>query len=111
MLAVPVMASHADVVRCVAGNATAEEVQTMYEEFHHDYDSNRDGKIDRSEIRDWVMPGDKPAAESEADHLIAETDANGDKKLTYQEITDKHKLWVGSMATGHGAHLHDGGEL
>lgn len=83
----------------------------MYQQFHHDYDSNRDGKIDRTEIKDWVMPGDKPAAESEADHLISETDMDNDKKLTKDEITKHHKLWVGSAATGHGTHLHDSGEL
>ncbi|KAI0230455.1 Reticulocalbin-2 [Lamellibrachia satsuma] len=92
-------------------NVTKEEETDMYQQFHHDYDSNRDGKIDRTEIKDWVMPGDKPAAESEADHLISETDMDNDKKLTKDEITKHHKLWVGSAATGHGTHLHDSGEL
>ena len=96
---------------CVSDNATKDEETHMYEEFHHDYDTNRDGKIDRAEIKDWVLPGDKPAAESEADHLFAETDVSGDRRLSKEEITNQHQLWVGSAATGHGAQMHDSGEL
>ena len=37
-------------------------------------------------------------ASDEAKHLIAESDADKDGKLTFAEILEKFELWVGSMS-------------
>jgi len=47
----------------------------------------------------------------EAEHLIAETDSNGDGKLSSDEILAQHELWVGSEATDYGNMLLDKDEL
>lgn len=69
------------------------------------YDTNHDGHLDRTELRSWVLPDRKYMADEEAEHLISESDLNRDKKLTYDEILERHDLWVGSAATDYGQEL------
>ncbi|VDP78896.1 unnamed protein product [Echinostoma caproni] len=69
------------------------------------YDKNGDGKLDREELVDWVTPGFRRTATSEAEHLLMETDQNKDGKLSKDEILKQHELWVGSQATDYGRHL------
>jgi Ca2+-binding EF-hand superfamily protein len=76
------------------------------------YDTNSDGRLDRTELRSWVLPDRRSVADEEAEHLVSETDMNHDGKLTFDEILDRHDLWVGSAATDYGQELkHDAGEL
>jgi len=77
------------------------------------YDSNMDGRLDRSELGAWVLPDRRSIADEEAQHLMSETDMNGDERLTFDEILDRHDLWVGSAATDYGEELkrHDPAEL
>ena len=76
------------------------------------YDVNADGYLDMKELKAWVLPDRRSMADEEADHLISETDLNRDEKLTYDEILDRHDLWVGSAATDYGQELrHDPSEL
>ena len=60
------------------------------------HDKNKDGKLDRDEIRAWVLPNNQALAMEEAVHLIHETDSNRDGQLSMDEILDKYTLWVGS---------------
>ena len=56
-------------------------VKTEKEQFTQYRDKNKDGKMDRDEVSDWIMPDDFDHVESEAKHLIAESDADKVKSL------------------------------
>ena len=76
-----------------------------------EYDANKDGYLDKSELREWALPTQQEAAEDEAEHLMTESDADGDGKLTRDEILAQYELWVGSAVTDYGNSLHDPSEL
>lgn len=61
--------------------------------------------MDRHEIQVWLLPNKKNLAEEEAEHLIDETDSDGDRQLSLQEIVDKYDVWLGSAATQYGDEL------
>ncbi|KAL4225381.1 hypothetical protein ACF0H5_016070 [Mactra antiquata] len=65
-------------------------------------DTNGDGHMDSDEVKNWIIPPNYDHSEAEAKHLIYETDANKDGKLTKQEILDKYDIFVGSQATDFG---------
>lgn len=51
-------------------------VASEREQFAEFRDKNKDGKMDRDETRDWILPSDYDHAEAEAKHLVYESDAN-----------------------------------
>jgi hypothetical protein len=53
-----------------------EWVQNERTQFENYRDKNKDGRMDRSEVRDWILPPDYDHAEAEAKHLVFESDAN-----------------------------------
>ncbi|XP_002162407.1 calumenin-A [Hydra vulgaris] len=67
-------------------------------------DLDGSGKLDRNEMRNWVLPKLSETKE-EANHLIKGADDNNDNKLSYEEILDHYNLFVGSTATDHGKAL------
>jgi len=77
------------------------------------YDVNSDGRLDRTELRAWLLPDQRSVADEEAAHLMGETDMNDDSLLTFDEILDRQDLWVGSAVTDYGEELrrHDPAEL
>ena len=76
------------------------------------YDVDGNGRLDRREVAAWVVPDRRSMADDEAEHLVSETDANRDGRLTIEEILDRHDLWVGSAVTDYGEILkHDASEL
>lgn len=75
------------------------------EQFSIHRDKDGDGRLDRKEIADWIMPEDYDHAGAEAQHLIFEADVNKDKKLTRNEILDSQDLFVGSQVTDFGDYL------
>lgn len=88
------------------GNADEPEwVKTEREQFVEFRDKNRDGRMDKEETKDWILPSDYDHAEAEARHLVYESDQNKDGKLTKEEIVDKYDLFVGSQATDFGEAL------
>lgn len=59
------------------GDATEPEwVKTEREQFTEFRDKNKDGKMDKDETRDWILPSDYDHAEAEAKHLVYESDAD-----------------------------------
>ncbi|KAG7521664.1 calumenin-B [Solea senegalensis] len=82
-----------------------EWVKTEREQFSEFRDKNKDGKMDKEETRDWILPNDYDHAEAEAKHLLYESDADKDGRLTKAEIVDKYDLFVGSQATDFGEAL------
>ena len=75
------------------------------EQFNEFWDLNKDGKLDKDEIRHWILPQDYDHARAEARHLVYESDKNKDEKLTKEEILDNWNMCVGSQATNYGEDL------
>lgn len=44
------------------------------EQFNEFRDLNKDGKLDKDEIRHWILPQDYDHAQAEARHLVYESD-------------------------------------
>ena len=49
-------------------------VTSEREEFPNTRDKNNDGKMDREELADWIIPDDYDHSDAEAKHLIFEAD-------------------------------------
>lgn len=59
------------------GDANEPEwVKTEREQFTEFRDQNKDGRMDKDETRDWILPSDYDHAEAEAKHLLYESDAD-----------------------------------
>ncbi|XP_045896224.1 calumenin-A-like [Micropterus dolomieu] len=82
-----------------------EWVASERQQFSEFRDKNKDGKMDKEETLDWILPSDYDHAEAEAKHLLHESDANQDGKLTKKEILDKFDVFVGSQVTDFGEAL------
>ncbi|XP_026520576.1 reticulocalbin-1 [Notechis scutatus] len=87
------------------GGPEPDWVVTEREQFADFRDLNKDGKMDKEEIRHWILPKDYDHAQAEARHLVYESDADKDQKLTKQEILDNWNMFVGSQATNYGEDL------
>lgn len=76
-------------------------------------DHNKDGRLDRSEVGEWLWPADYDHVGIEANHLVKSADDSQDGKLTFDEILEHFDVFVGSQATQYGEHLkkHDPAEL
>uniref|UniRef100_A0A0N5C535 Reticulocalbin-3 n=1 Tax=Strongyloides papillosus TaxID=174720 RepID=A0A0N5C535_STREA len=90
-----------------------EWVESERELFREHRDKNNDNKLDRDEMRDWIMPIGFDHADAEAKHLIGIADDNKDGKLSPEEIIQHYDTFVGSQATDYGEQLqkHDPAEL
>ena len=73
-----------EIICCFLGdmwpNHNGEEpdwVKNERSQFHEHRDRNGDGKMDKAEVKEWIIPPDYDHSEAEARHLIYETD--GDK--------------------------------
>lgn len=87
------------------GEEDPEWVATERQQFSEFRDKNNDGKMDKEETLDWILPSDYDHAEAEAKHLLHESDTNQDGKLTKKEILDKYDVFVGSQVTDFGEAL------
>ncbi|KAJ8373759.1 hypothetical protein SKAU_G00043390 [Synaphobranchus kaupii] len=82
-----------------------EWIKTEREQFVEFRDKNKDGKMDKEETMDWILPSDYDHAEAESKHLVYESDSDKDGRLTKEEIVNKYDLFVGSQATDFGEAL------
>ncbi|KAL7979832.1 hypothetical protein Chor_008170 [Crotalus horridus] len=57
-----------------------EWVKTEREQFVEFRDKNHDGKMDKEETKDWILPSDYDHAEAEARHLVYESDKDKGKE-------------------------------
>lgn len=70
------------------GDATEPEwVKTEREQFTEFRDKNKDGKMDKDETRDWILPNDYDHAEAEAKHLVYESDTDKVRSRELQQST------------------------
>ncbi|XP_077425374.1 calumenin-B-like isoform X2 [Vanacampus margaritifer] len=65
-------------------------------------DKNTDGKLQREEIRDWLLLDENRHADAEVKLLFQKADADKDGRLTKAEILDKYDLFVGSKVSEFG---------
>jgi calumenin len=86
-------------------------VATEREQFGIYRDKNKDGRLDRDEIHQWILPQDYDHVEAETTHLMNHADTDHDKRLTMQEILDHYDVFVGSQATDFGEALNQHEEL
>lgn len=88
-------------------------VKSEREMFKQYRDKNGDGKLDKEEMKEWIMPSGFDHAEAEANHLIYMADDNKDGQLSKDEILAHYDVFVGSQATDYGEQLqkHDPTEL
>ena len=61
-----------------------EWVRTEREQFTEFRDTNKDGRMDKEETKDWILPSDYDHAEAEAKHLVYESD--NDKVHTHVDV-------------------------
>jgi Ca2+-binding EF-hand superfamily protein len=83
------------------------------EMFREHRDKDADGKLNKDEMRDWIMPVGFDHADAEAKHLVGIADDDKDGKLSPEEIITHYDTFVGSQATDYGEQLqkHDPAEL
>jgi len=74
--------------------------------FNSKLDKNKNGILEREEMKAWVLP-DREDTVKETKHLIASADDNEDGRLSFDEIVDHYATFVGSTATDHGQALRD----
>jgi len=88
-------------------------VKSEREMFKSYRDKNGDGKLDKEELKEWIMPTGFDHAEAEARHLLHLADDNKDLKLGKDEILAHYDAFVGSQVTDYGEQLqrHDPTEL
>jgi len=94
-----------DMYRGIPGEEEPEWVKSEREQFSQYRDKNKDGTMDKDEVKTWIIPPDYDHAEAEAKHLLFESDKDKDKKLTKNEVLNKYDLFVGSQATDFGEAL------
>lgn len=82
-----------------------EWVKREREQFKQYRDFNKDGYLDRTEVKEWIVPTNFDHAEAEAKHLIFEADSNKNGVLSKEEILDNYDVFVGSQATDFGEAL------
>lgn len=79
----------------VNGQKEPDWLQTERDGFTDFHDKNKDGKLDWSEVKEWILPHDYVT--SEADHLLKESDSDSDGRISKEEMLENHKLFVGSQ--------------
>jgi len=87
------------------GEEEPEWVDTEKQQFKEYRDKDGDGRLNLSEVRDWILPDDYNHAEAEAKHLVYESDDDKDGELSIDEILLHHDKFVGSQATDWGEAL------
>ncbi|CAH2105080.1 unnamed protein product [Euphydryas editha] len=66
------------------------------DKFDHELDLDRDGLLSLHELHRWLVPDNEEIADEEAAHLVAAADDDGDGRLSYREVLDHHRVFVGS---------------
>lgn len=95
----------ADMFAHEEGGPEPDWVASEREQFADFRDLNKDGKMDKDEIRHWILPQDYDHAQAEARHLVYESDQDKDQRLSRDEILENSNMFVGSQATNYGEDL------
>ena len=68
------------------GKEEPEWVSNEKKQFSEFRDKNGDGKMDKDEVRDWILPEDYDHVASEAKHLLMESDVDKVFMICIQQI-------------------------
>lgn len=83
-----------------------EWVKEETQKFKEEYDKDKDGKLNKEEVKLWILPETEQAmAQEEARHLVSSADEDKDGKLSEDEMINNHEIFVGSEATDYGRAL------
>jgi len=94
------------VINVFGDDLKAEDWEQGGIQFRQFRDKNKDGVLDKKELQEWLLPSDYDQNQAEAEHLIYESDRDGDKLLSRQEALDRYSMFVASQATNFGEDLH-----
>lgn len=72
------------------GNLDSRDQRTLREHFSEDYDMNKDGKIDRDELKEWLAPT-RASAMRGARRILKLADNDGDGHLSMEEIIENDR--------------------
>ena len=75
--------------------------------FDSELDKDKDGVLNKEEIKAWMIPSNDEIAKDEVEHLFAGADDDVDGKLSFDEVVEHHDIFVGSEATDYGEHLNN----
>lgn len=84
------------------------KLDVLKKSFNKELDLNKDGFLDRNEIREWIFPGahEDPIL-VEAKHLMKAGDDDKDTFLTEDELIKHYNIFAGSRVTSYGDLLKD----
>ncbi|RMX45269.1 hypothetical protein pdam_00000854 [Pocillopora damicornis] len=84
------------------------KLDVLKKSFNKELDLNKDGFLDRNEIREWIFPGahEDPIL-VEAKHLMKAGDDDKDTFLTEDELIKHYDIFAGSRVTSYGDLLKD----
>lgn len=86
-----------------AKRLTETTIEVLKKSFSKELDSDKDGFLDRSEIRAWILPGEHgDPIQVEAKHLMKAGDDDKDKFLTEGELIKHYDIFAGSRVTRYG---------
>jgi len=91
-----------DMFNADSGEEEPDWIETEKKQFTDYRDKDKNGFLDLSEVRQWILPDDYNHAEAEAKHLIYESDDNKDMQLSIDEVLTHYEKFVGSQATDWG---------
>ena len=67
--------------------------EEMEKDFANNFDKDKNGKLDKEEMKSWLFPDDDFSTE-EPKTLIKEADEDKDGKLTMDEIMKNYKVFI-----------------
>lgn len=82
-----------------------EWIETEKHNFKDNLDADHDGKLNKDELKKWLLSDDHEQIVEETEHLFNQADVNQDNFLSKQEVLDKYDVFVGSQATDYGDFL------
>ena len=72
------------------GNPDINDQRKLREHFNEDYDINKDGKLDKDELKEWLIPT-RASAMRGTRKILKLADNNGDGQLSMEEIIDNDR--------------------
>lgn len=85
-------------------------LSSQQENFGRFLDKNKDGVLDRDEIRNWLVPAKSAKYEAEAKRLLDIGDSNDDHKLSIAELLEDYSQFLSLLPAEYWSSLEDDDE-
>lgn len=82
-------------------------MSSQQENFGRFLDKNKDGVLDRDEIRNWLVPSKNAKFESEAKRLLDIGDSNDDHKISIAELIEHYDQYLSLLPAEYWSNLSD----